>query len=91
MRQTASATGHTAGAQLTTVSGADFDEAAMRRHGRYRPVPWVSELGLVRASRQILDRMGVRTLWFADGPDDVHKNALANAQLCHQSESRAAR
>jgi len=32
-----------------------------------------------------------RTLRFADGPDEVHKNALARAELRRQAEKRAAR
>jgi acyl-CoA dehydrogenase len=30
----------------------------------------------------------VRTLRFADGPDEVHKNALARAELRRQKEAR---
>jgi acyl-CoA dehydrogenase len=33
---------------------------------------------------------GIRTLRFADGPDEVHKNALARAELRRQAASRAA-
>jgi acyl-CoA dehydrogenase len=32
----------------------------------------------------------IRTLRFADGPDEVHKNALARAELRHQAARRAA-
>jgi acyl-CoA dehydrogenase len=31
---------------------------------------------------------GIRTLRFADGPDEVHKNALARAELARQRKSR---
>ncbi|MFT4264943.1 MAG: acyl-CoA dehydrogenase family protein [Nocardioides sp.] len=31
---------------------------------------------------------GIRTLRFADGPDEVHKNALARAELRRQAEAR---
>jgi acyl-CoA dehydrogenase len=31
---------------------------------------------------------GIRTLRFADGPDEVHKNALARAELRRQREAR---
>jgi acyl-CoA dehydrogenase len=31
---------------------------------------------------------GIRTLRFADGPDEVHKNALARAELKRQRERR---
>jgi acyl-CoA dehydrogenase len=34
---------------------------------------------------------GIRTLRFADGPDEVHKNALARAELRRQEASRAGR
>jgi len=34
---------------------------------------------------------GIRTLRFADGPDEVHKNALAKAELRRQSAARDAR
>ncbi|MFT3872613.1 MAG: acyl-CoA dehydrogenase family protein [Nocardioides sp.] len=34
---------------------------------------------------------GVRTLRFADGPDEVHKNALARAELRRQAAAREAR
>jgi acyl-CoA dehydrogenase len=32
---------------------------------------------------------GIRTLRFADGPDEVHKNALARAELTRQRTRRA--
>jgi acyl-CoA dehydrogenase len=31
---------------------------------------------------------GIRTLRFADGPDEVHKNALARAELARQRARR---
>ncbi len=34
---------------------------------------------------------GIRTLRFADGPDEVHKNALAKAELRRQAAARSAR
>jgi acyl-CoA dehydrogenase len=34
---------------------------------------------------------GIRTLRFADGPDEVHKNALARAELRRQAAAREAR
>ncbi|KAA1427826.1 acyl-CoA dehydrogenase family protein [Nocardioides antri] len=34
---------------------------------------------------------GIRTLRFADGPDEVHKNALAKAELARQRSAREAR
>ncbi len=34
---------------------------------------------------------GIRTLRFADGPDEVHKNALARTELKRQAAARAAR
>ena len=34
---------------------------------------------------------GIRTLRFADGPDEVHKNALAKAELARQRAAREAR
>ncbi len=32
---------------------------------------------------------GIRTLRFADGPDEVHKNSLARAELARQRARRA--
>ncbi len=34
---------------------------------------------------------GIRTLRFADGPDEVHKNALAKAEIARQRSAREAR
>jgi acyl-CoA dehydrogenase len=34
---------------------------------------------------------GIRTLRFADGPDEVHKNALARHELCRQAAAREGR
>jgi acyl-CoA dehydrogenase len=34
---------------------------------------------------------GIRTLRFADGPDEVHKNALARNEIRRQSAARQAR
>ena len=34
---------------------------------------------------------GIRTLRFADGPDEVHKNALARSELARQAERREGR
>jgi acyl-CoA dehydrogenase len=34
---------------------------------------------------------GIRTLRFADGPDEVHKNALARTELRRQAAVRAGR
>jgi acyl-CoA dehydrogenase len=34
---------------------------------------------------------GIRTLRFADGPDEVHKNALAKSEIRRQSAKREAR
>jgi len=33
---------------------------------------------------------GIRTLRFADGPDEVHKNGLARAELARQRAKRGA-
>ena len=34
---------------------------------------------------------GIRTLRFADGPDEVHKNALAKAEMQRQATARESR
>ncbi|GMA21831.1 hypothetical protein GCM10025862_38520 [Arsenicicoccus piscis] len=34
---------------------------------------------------------GIRTLRFADGPDEVHKNALAKAEIRRQTDAVARR
>ena len=34
---------------------------------------------------------GIRTLRFADGPDEVHKNALARTEIRRQADARQAK
>ena len=42
-----------------------------------------------RTSRSPRPGPGIRTLRFADGPDEVHKNALARAELKRQAAASA--
>ena len=65
------------------------DPGDQDRHAR-RPSQWILDKAIqvhgagglsARTSRSPQPFAGIRTLRFADGPDEVHKNALAKAEL----------